>query len=161
VPYREISASRSKQARAEPAAALFEQGRVKFAHRMPELEEQMLAMTSGGFVGDGSPDRLDAAVWCLHELMGAAEPGIIGFAREEAAKASAPRARVNDAATFTVTLKAPTGAAGTIHLMSGRQVSVPADGVVAVSPEDAKPLIGMGWVEVKAEDSCRRLKGAD
>src|SRR6266403_645688 len=112
---------------------------------MPELEDQFLAMTSNGFVGDGSPDRLDAAVWCLHELMSAPEPGIIGYARMEALKATAPLANPNDAATFTVTLKAPPGASGTLHLMSGRQVLVPADGLVSMSPEDATALRSMGW----------------
>lgn len=149
VPYREVTASRGKVARAEPAAALYEQGKIKHAHRMPELEEQMLAMTSGGFVGDGSPDRLDAAVWALHELFGAPEPAIIAWSREEAAKASAPNASPLDIKTFTVTLKAPPGASGTLHLMSGRQVSVPADGIISVSPEDSGPLVAAGWVELR------------
>jgi phage terminase large subunit-like protein len=151
VPFREVTAARGKVARAEPAAALFEQGKIKFAHRMPELEEQLQAMTGAGYVGDGSPDRADAMVWALHELFGAPEPGIIGYARMEALKATAPRASVNDAATFTVTLKAPPGAAGTLHLMSGRQVLVPSDGLVAMTADDSKPLLGIGWVEVRAE----------
>jgi predicted phage terminase large subunit-like protein len=151
VPYREVTASRGKVARAEPASALFEQKKVKFAHRMPELEEQLLAMTSNGFVGDGSPDRLDAMVWCLHELFGAPEPGIISYARIEALKAIAPRANPSDASTFTVTLKAPLGCSGTQHLMSGRSVLVPADGLVAMSVEDSKPLLGMGWTQNNLE----------
>ena len=60
----------------------------------------------------------------------------------------APRANPGDASTFTVTLRAPAGASGTQHLMSGRSVPVPADGLVAVSSEDAKPLIGMGWTKI-------------
>jgi phage terminase large subunit-like protein len=78
-----VTASRGKVARAEPAAAFYEQGKVRHGQPMPELEAQMLAMTSNGFVGEGSPDRLDAAVWRLHELMGAPEPGIIEWARQE------------------------------------------------------------------------------
>jgi hypothetical protein len=156
VPYKEVTASRGKAARAEPASALYEQGKIRHAHRMPELEDQMLAMTSNGYIGDGSPDRLDAAVWCLHELMGAPEPGIIEFARLEAAKASAPRANPNDASTFTVTLKAPPGASGTLHLMSGRSVCVPADGLVLMTVEDSKPLIGIGWATNNLETSSRR-----
>ncbi len=74
VPYREVTASRGKVARAEPIAALYEQGKVRHAQRMPELEDQFLAMTSGGYVGDGSPDRADAAVWALAELFGAPSP---------------------------------------------------------------------------------------
>jgi phage terminase large subunit-like protein len=69
VGYREVSASRGKVQRAEPIAALYEQGRVTHAGDLTQLEEQMLAMTSQGFQGDGSPDRVDALVWALTELM--------------------------------------------------------------------------------------------
>jgi phage terminase large subunit-like protein len=69
VAYREVTASRGKVARAEPVAALYEQGRVKHVRSFPELEDEMCAMTSAGYVGDGSPDRADAAVWALTELM--------------------------------------------------------------------------------------------
>lgn len=145
VAYREVTAARGKIARAEPAAALFEQSKIRFAHRMPELEEQLLAMTGAGYVGDGSPDRADAMVWALHELFGSPEPGIIGYARIEALKAAAPRPSVNDASTFTVVLKAPPNASGTLHLMSGRQVAVPPDGLISVTPEDAAPLKAVGF----------------
>jgi phage terminase large subunit-like protein len=70
VPYLEVTASRGKVARAEPIAALYEQGRIKHAHTMMELEDQLLAMTGSGYAGDGSPDRLDALVWALTELFG-------------------------------------------------------------------------------------------
>lgn len=148
IPYREVTASRNKVARAEPIAALYEQGRVKHAVPMLPLEDQMLAMTGSGFDGDGSPDRLDAAVWALTELMGDATPGIIERTRLEALKAAAPSANPNDATTFTVTMRAPPGAAGTLHLMSGRQVLVPADGLVAMTVEDSRPLLGLGWIKV-------------
>lgn len=69
VAYKEVTASRGKVIRAEPVAALYEQGRVKHVGGFAELEDQMCAMTSGGFLGEGSPDRLDAAVWALTELM--------------------------------------------------------------------------------------------
>jgi phage terminase large subunit-like protein len=69
VSYREVTASRGKIARAEPASALYEQSKVRHAHPFPELEDQMTAMTSEGYVGDGSPDRCDALVWALSELM--------------------------------------------------------------------------------------------
>ena len=70
VPYRAVRASRGKAARAEPVAALYEQGRVK--HRrgaMAELEEQMCQMTVRGFEGRGSPDPVDALVWALQDLV--------------------------------------------------------------------------------------------
>nr|WP_243721932.1 terminase family protein [Fluviibacterium aquatile] len=70
VPYRAVRASRGKAARAEPVAALYEQGRVK--HRrgcLADLEEQMCQMTVRGFEGRGSPDRVDALVWALQDLV--------------------------------------------------------------------------------------------
>ena len=69
VPYRAVRAIRGKAARAEPVAALYEQGRVRHLRRLGKLEDQMCAMTAQGFEGRGSPDRLDALVWALHELM--------------------------------------------------------------------------------------------
>jgi phage terminase large subunit-like protein len=74
VSYKEVTASRGKVARAEPVSALYEQNRVRHARAFPELEDQMAAMTSDGYVGDGSPDRCDAAVWALSELMISPEP---------------------------------------------------------------------------------------
>jgi len=63
-----VTASRGKAVRAEPIAALYEQDRVAHAPGLEKLEEQMMHMTLTGYVGDGSPDRLDAAVWALTEL---------------------------------------------------------------------------------------------
>ncbi|TDT78059.1 phage terminase large subunit-like protein [Litoreibacter halocynthiae] len=74
VPYRSVHASRGKAARAEPVAALYEQGRVKHYGALGPLEDQMCQMTVTGFQGSGSPDRVDALVWALTELMGAAAP---------------------------------------------------------------------------------------
>lgn len=64
----EVRASRGKHVRAEPIAALYEQGRVAHVGSFPELEAQMTQMTVTGFEGDGSPDRVDALVWALSEL---------------------------------------------------------------------------------------------
>jgi phage terminase large subunit-like protein len=69
VPYRAVHAARGKVARAEPVAALYEQGRVKHLPGLGALEEQMGQMTVTGYLGSGSPDRVDALVWALHELM--------------------------------------------------------------------------------------------
>jgi phage terminase large subunit-like protein len=69
VAYKEVVASRGKVARAEPVAALFEQGRVSVIGSLAELEDEMCLMTSHGFVGEGSPNRVDAAVWALTEVM--------------------------------------------------------------------------------------------
>jgi phage terminase large subunit-like protein len=64
----EVRASRGKHVRAEPIAALYEQGRAAHVGAFPELESQMTQMTTAGYEGDGSPDRVDALVWALTEL---------------------------------------------------------------------------------------------
>jgi len=69
VPYAEVKASRGKVVRAEPVSALYEQGLVSHVGSFPDLEDQMVNMTASGFVGEGSPDRADALVWALTELM--------------------------------------------------------------------------------------------
>lgn len=69
LPVRKVRASRGKVARAEPVAALYEQGRVAHVPGLRALEDQMGQMTARGFAGAGSPDRVDALVWALTELM--------------------------------------------------------------------------------------------
>lgn len=69
LPVSVVTASRGKIARAEPIAALYEQGKVSHIGGLADLEDQMCAMTPSGYVGDGSPDRADALVWALTELM--------------------------------------------------------------------------------------------
>jgi phage terminase large subunit-like protein len=76
VSYKEVTASRGKIARAEPISALYEQSKVRHVGSFVDLEDQLAAMTSEGYVGDGSPDRADALVWALSELMGAKEQHI-------------------------------------------------------------------------------------
>lgn len=64
-----VRATRGKVARAEPISALYEQGRVFHADWFRALEDQMCEMAVGGFQGRGSPDRVDALVWGLTDLM--------------------------------------------------------------------------------------------
>ena len=73
VPFRSVHASRGKVARAEPVAALYEQGRVHHLRGLGALEDQMCALTARGYEGKGSPDRVDALVWALTDLI--VEPG--------------------------------------------------------------------------------------
>jgi len=61
-------AARAKHIRAEPISALYSLGRVAHAGAFPLLEAQMCMMTNGGYEGEGSPDKVDALVWCLSEL---------------------------------------------------------------------------------------------
>ena len=69
VPFRGLRAGRGKAIRAEPVAALYEQGRVSHLRGLQRLEDQMCRMTSQGYEGRGSPDRVDALVWALTELI--------------------------------------------------------------------------------------------
>jgi phage terminase large subunit-like protein len=64
----EVHASRGKVTRAEPIAALYEQGRVKHVGSFPELEDQMVLFTPYGIEGGTTGDRVDATVWALTEL---------------------------------------------------------------------------------------------
>lgn len=69
VGFQPVHASRGKVVRAEPVAALYEQHRVHHLPGLAELEEQMCQMSQQGFQGQGSPDRVDALVWALHQLI--------------------------------------------------------------------------------------------
>lgn len=64
----EVRASRGKHVRAEPIAALYEQGRVRHVGQFVELENQMTQFTTEGYQGENSPDRADALVWAMTEL---------------------------------------------------------------------------------------------
>lgn len=66
VPITQVRASRGKAARAEPIAALYEQGRVHHVGVFAALEDQMCRWTP---TGSTSPDRVDALVWALHDLL--------------------------------------------------------------------------------------------
>lgn len=69
VAYTKVHATKGKVVRAEPVAALYEQGRVRHLRGLGALEDQLCQMTTRGFDGKGSPDRVDALVWALTALM--------------------------------------------------------------------------------------------
>ena len=81
IAFRAVRATRGKFLRAEPVAALYEQGRVAHAGAMPELEDQMCDFGPEGLSSGASPDRLDALVWALTALMleGRGEPRVRGI----------------------------------------------------------------------------------
>jgi phage terminase large subunit-like protein len=68
LPIRSVHATKGKVVRAEPVAALYEQGRVLHGPGLGKLEAQLCLMTAGGYEGSGSPDRVDALVWAVTEL---------------------------------------------------------------------------------------------
>lgn len=71
IPVKLVHASRGKVARAEPVAALYAAGKVRHAGVFPRLEDQLCGLLVGGtYAGPGrSPDRADALVWAMTELM--------------------------------------------------------------------------------------------
>jgi phage terminase large subunit-like protein len=81
IPFVAVRASRGKVTRAEPIAALYEQGRVRHLGVFPGLEDQMCAFTADAHSGRSthsagySPDRVDALVWALTELLVEPMPG--------------------------------------------------------------------------------------
>ncbi|MGI9374060.1 MAG: DNA-packaging protein [Hyphomicrobiales bacterium] len=70
-----VRATRGKALRAEPVAALYERGKVKHLGTMVKLEDEMCHFTRSLGRAQNSPDRLDALVWGLTELMLSGEAG--------------------------------------------------------------------------------------
>ena len=66
---RPVRAVRGKVLRAEPVAALYERGLVHHVGTLARLEDQMAAFDAEGRVNSRSPDRVDALVWALTDLM--------------------------------------------------------------------------------------------
>lgn len=81
LPVTPVHARRGKFTRAEPVAALYEQGRVVHAGHFPALADQMCDFGPDGLSGGRSPDRLDALVWAVTALLltGTGEPRIRGM----------------------------------------------------------------------------------
>ena len=79
IPYRKANATRGKVVRAEPFSALYEHGKVRHVGRFDDLEDEMTAFSTVGYLGDRSPNRADAWIWVLAELF----PGIIRTVKKE------------------------------------------------------------------------------
>lgn len=84
VAYKPVHAARGKLTRAEPVAALYEQGRVRHVGAWPLLEDQMCSFAPNLVRAGGapSPDRVDALVWALSELMIARGGGLFEYYRQ-------------------------------------------------------------------------------
>jgi phage terminase large subunit-like protein len=72
-PFKAVSATRGKHVRAEPFSALYEQGKVVHVGQFLELEGELAAFSTLGFIGEQSPNRADAWIWVLAELF----PGLV------------------------------------------------------------------------------------
>lgn len=83
VSYRKVTASRGKMIRAEPIAALYEQGRIHHVGSFPDLEDQMCEFDP--ITSAKSPDRMDALVWAFTDLFDNSSTGMLDFMRQAAA----------------------------------------------------------------------------
>ena len=85
-PFRTVTATRGKHVRAEPFSALYETGKVRHAGRFVQLEDELTGFTTNGYLGSGSPNRADAAIWALAELF----PAIVRPPKKDAAPVRVP-----------------------------------------------------------------------
>jgi len=85
-PYKAVTASRGKHVRAEPFSALYEQGKVRHVGDFRELEAELTAFSTVGYLGSGSPNRADALIWALAELF----PSLTGRAKPDKKPDSTP-----------------------------------------------------------------------
>jgi phage terminase large subunit-like protein len=69
VPVKQVRATRGKFSRAEPVAMLYDQDRIRHVGPLPELEDEMTDFGPSGLSSGRSPDRLDALVWAVSELL--------------------------------------------------------------------------------------------
>jgi phage terminase large subunit-like protein len=78
IPFKMVRASRGKAPRAEPISSLYEQGRVHHVGYYAELEDQQCDWVPGEWE---SPDRIDALVWAITELMGGPQMNDLNLSR--------------------------------------------------------------------------------
>jgi len=143
-PYRAVHASRGKRVRAEPIAALYEQGKVHHVGSMPELEDQMCVFLPEG--GDSEDDRVDWLVWSLTDLSeGAPGAGWAEYARSQVEEAGA-RKTEQLAPAAGVRMTVPPRHASRYSLRDGHVVNVGADAAtVDVPGEYVEELARLGF----------------
>lgn len=78
-PYKAVNAARGKAVRAEPFSALYENGKVRHVGDFAELEDELAAFSTVGYMGEKSPNRADAWIWVLAELF----PGMVKGERKK------------------------------------------------------------------------------
>ncbi|MDQ0571488.1 phage terminase large subunit-like protein [Variovorax paradoxus] len=77
--FKMVTASRGKAVRAEPFSALYEQGKIRHVGQFNELEDELTAFSTFGYMGEHSPNRADALIWALAEIF----PGIVRAKKEK------------------------------------------------------------------------------
>ncbi len=169
VPFKEVHASRGKAVRAEPVSALYAAGRVYHRVPFPEMEEQMCNFATNGYQGQKSPDRADAMVWGVSELLVQDMPGmgLLEFYERQALQNQresriAPAleigwsmsgdeaaARMVEDTEQLVTMMRPPNGPSVIYGTSGQQYVVGADNLVRVIPDDVVPLMRGGFIKTQ------------
>jgi phage terminase large subunit-like protein len=86
-PYKAVTATRGKVVRAEPFSSLYSQGKVRHVGDFRELEDELCAISTNGYTGEGSPNRADAWIWVLAELF----PSLVKAKAEDRPKPPPPR----------------------------------------------------------------------
>ncbi len=87
ISYKGVTATRGKVVRAEPISALTEKGKIKFVGHFPDLEDELGAFTTTGYIGERSPNRADWFVWGMTELF----PGMAKRDKKERGPINIPR----------------------------------------------------------------------
>lgn len=146
VPVKAVHATRGKYVRAEPVSQLYEQKKVHHVGYFPELEDQLCEYTPDGSMGY-SPDRMDALVWGITELMvgSIAYEGLMDYYRQEA-KAIGDRLTGNVKAlpSAIVSLQGPMGI-NTAFGKNGDKYMIDTDGLFHVKEDDVKGLESAGF----------------
>jgi hypothetical protein len=167
VTFKKVTASRGKSIRAEPVSGLYEQDKISHVGRFPDLEDEMENFSTSGYMGNKSPDRVDACVYALTELLLAhGNTGFIDYYREEVERAESDRPK-RIATTFINGLPAPDASdassviemvamiapAGTSTIFGrlGTKYSPNADNIVWVHEDDVLPLMACGFVKKQVE----------
>jgi predicted phage terminase large subunit-like protein len=86
-PFKQVTASRGKAVRAEPFSSLYEQGKVRHVGIFRELEDELTAFSTAGYIGERSPNRADALIWALTEIF----PGLVREKKPHQQLAAKPR----------------------------------------------------------------------
>lgn len=146
VPLKPVHASRGKHIRAEPVSQLYEQKRVSHVGSFPLLEDQMCEYTPEETSGS-SPDRMDALVWCITELLVGAisHEGLMDYYRQMAKEIN--NRLVGSTAAITSTMISLQGPAGINVAFGGNgdRYSMDKDGLFHVKEIDVGPLERAGF----------------
>lgn len=146
IPMKAVHATRGKYVRAEPISQLYEQNKVHHVGFFAQLEDQLCEYTPDGNMGY-SPDRMDALVWGLTELMigSIAFEGLLDYYQQESrAVKDRLSGKREESPTARVPLHGPEGV-GTAFGRAGDRYNLELDGLFYVKEADVAILQGAGF----------------